>query len=84
MIDTEGYERIEIDANKTVAKIKAGRWQEATTYCTHLQGTAQIETYNADFYNILKKKIYTPYPASSNDISSSNPGMRLFDIIDNN
>ncbi|XP_072745128.1 retinoid-inducible serine carboxypeptidase-like [Anoplolepis gracilipes] len=64
VIDSKSFDEIDAVIQKTKNKVFTEKWNEATRYYIYTQATIKHETFNIDFYNILTKKIYTPYSLS--------------------
>ncbi|KAG7189780.1 hypothetical protein KM043_017442 [Ampulex compressa] len=59
MIDTAGYNRINVAAVLTKRAADMGQWVRATNYWSYATSVILTETNNVDFYNILSKMKYT-------------------------
>lgn len=55
MVDSKGYQAIMETALETQEAVEAQQWEQATNSWSALEQVVEIETFSADFYNILSR-----------------------------
>jgi hypothetical protein len=74
LVDDQGHDEIQAEAQKAKDAIAAGDWQAATDYWASTEWVVIDETHGVDFYNILKFVDY--WSRQRRDVSEPLAGLK--------